>query len=671
MKQIIYFIPLLVFLSGCLGNKSILDGEAAFKLKQYQRANELLLVEIEEVNKKEEKSKKAFLIAQTYEFLLQPQNATQYYEIANQNGYGVKAKLALAYAYKINKEYRKSVALFTELAKINTLTIEANRQIRGIEDLTNEVPPKGYFFKILNLSMEANTSVYSPVFYSDDELLVSADGPNSTGEMIYSWTGRKHSDLYTMSKYGGTLKPLDLSFNTSHNEGSPTLNRERNELFFTRCYNKQPNADEYCSIFYSKKDDNNVWSEPVELPFFDGKTNFGQPTLVENDSVIVFSSLSEGGQNGYDLWYSDRFDGAWSEPFPMPTNINTQGNEYFPTSDGDTLYFSSDFHLGLGGLDIFKTWLEDGKWSNPIRLESPINSSFDDYSYITDKTVKPNGNTLLKGYFSSNRGGKGLDEVYLFEKLSINEIETEKEPVIPPPIAEKPVEKPTVDDTKPLESFELYLAGRVIDGSSKGNPFMRSRPIPNARIIWKARDTLIEQFTANRNGIFIKNAISGKVYDFIASADSFLSKKVTVLTTNARKPEGSDLLTINFEIPLDRIIRNQEIVLNNIYYDLDKSFIRNDAKPTLDSLASILILNPSIQIELGSHTDCQGADDYNLELSQRRAQAAVEYLISKGIEVARLSAKGYGELSFAINCVCEQCTEDEHQRNRRTTFKIQ
>ena len=121
---------------------------------------------------------------------------------------------------------------------------------------------------------------------------------------------------------------------------------------------------------------------------------------------------------------------------------------------------------------------------------------------------------------------------------------------------------------------------------------------------------------------------------------------------------------------LPEIIRNKEIILNNIYYDLDQSFIRNDAKPTLDSLSNILILNPGLQIELGSHTDCRGEDNYNLALSQRRAQAAVEYLISKGISSSRLIAKGYGETAFAIECECAVCTEDQHQTNRRTTFKI-
>jgi outer membrane protein OmpA-like peptidoglycan-associated protein len=670
MKHIYFFLVTILLLSGCLGSKTVLDGEAAFKLKQFQRANELLQEEFEEEKNDNKRAQKAFMIAQSYEYLLQPNKATTWYQTANQNGYGVKAQLALAYSYKVNKEYTKALALFKDLSKYNTIAQECNRQIRGIEDIQTESQPKPYSYRILNLNFSGNSSVYSPVFYDENELLVSADGPEAEGEIIYSWTGRKHSDLFIMSKFGGSLRPLGEQFNTVHNEGAATLNKERNEIFFTRCYNRESNADEYCAIFYTAKDKEHNWASPTELPFFNGKTNFGQPALVENDSVLIFSSLSEGGQNGYDLWYSDRFEGAWSEPFPMPSNINTQGNEYFPTSDGDTLYFSSDFHPGLGGLDIFKTWLADGKWVNPVRLESPINSSFDDYSYIIDKSVRPSGNTLMKGFISSNRSGKGVDEVFSFEKLSIqiiDEIPIETPIVVEPEVVK---EEPKPEEDMAEENFQLYLAGRVIDAATKGNAFLRPRPIPNPRIVWTERDTLIQRFVADRNGVFIKNAESGKIFEFIASADSFLSKSISVVTTDVKKPEGNDLLTINFEIPLDRIIRNKEIVLNNIYYDVDQSFIRNDAKPTLDSLAKILQLNPLLEIELGSHTDCRADDDYNLSLSQRRAQAAVDYLATKGIEAARLTAKGYGETSFAIDCICERCTEEEHQKNRRTTFKI-
>lgn len=671
MKNLLLFFIYIVILSGCLGGKNVLDGETAFKNKQYLRANELLKEEFNEEKNQNSRARKAFMIAQTYEYLLQPDQAPDWYQQADQNGYGVKSKLALAYAYKVIKEYTKSIALFRELAKYNTLAEECTKQANALEALIKEKTPDQYSWRILNLNTDISSSVYAPVFLNEDELLVSSDAQMSEGEITYPWTGRKHADLFIISKFGGQMRSFGALFNTGQNEGAATFNKSRDEIFFTRCKSETPNGDEFCAIFYSKKTDDQ-WSEPQRMDFFNEKTNFGQPALVENDSVMVFVSLSEGGQNGYDLWYTDRFDGAWSEPFPMPANLNTQGNEYFPTADKDTLYFSSDFHPGYGGLDIFKTWLSDGKWVNPVRLEAPLNSSYDDYSFIKDPTAKTGGNLLQKGYFCSNRGGKGVDDLYSFEKFSklpFTPTPVDTPVVVAPPIAkEEPKPKPEVPKT--TETFSLYLAGRVIDNSTKGNPFVRSRPVPNARITWKERDTVIQRFAADRNGVFIRTSSSGKIYEFTASADSFLSKSVTVVTTNISKPEGNDLLTVNFEIPLDKIIRNREIVLNNIYYDLDQSFIRNDAKPTLDSLANILALNPGLEIELGSHTDCRGEDDYNLALSQRRAQAAVDYLISKGISTNRLSAKGYGETAFAINCECTLCTEEQHQVNRRTTFKI-
>ena len=176
--------------------------------------------------------------------------------------------------------------------------------------------------------------------------------------------------------------------------------------------------------------------------------------------------------------------------------------------------------------------------------------------------------------------------------------------------------------------------------------------------------------TVGEDGLFTLELNENTDYNFLASAENYLNNKAAFSTKGIGKDPENPMQRFEVEIVLDRIYLDQEIRLENIYYDYDKWDIRNDAKPTLDALTETLRLNPLIRIQLSSHTDCRGGEGYNEQLSQRRAQSAVDYLITKGIDAGRLSARGYGENQLEINCLCARCTEEEHQANRRTTFKI-
>ncbi|MFZ1791583.1 MAG: OmpA family protein, partial [Saprospiraceae bacterium] len=279
------------------------------------------------------------------------------------------------------------------------------------------------------------------------------------------------------------------------------------------------------------------------------------------------------------------------------------------------------------------------------------------------------GRQLLRGFFASNRGNMGIDEVYLFEKLSVEEIITApKDSTI---VVAPPVKKDTTTVVKEeVYDYDIYVAGKVIEQPEKNKPATRPKAIARADLGQKDLNGESISYKSDKNGFFIKQLKGGTSYEFIARADSFLSKSVIISTKGLKRPEPGGVVTINLEIPLERITRDKEYVLENIYYDTDKFFIRNDAKPTLESLARMLQLNPEINIELGSHTDCRADDDYNLELSQNRAQSAVDYLVSLGVNQTRLLAKGYGETQFAVNCQCENCTEAQNQQNRRTSFRI-
>ena len=296
----------------------------------------------------------------------------------------------------------------------------------------------------------------------------------------------------------------------------------------------------------------------------------------------------------------------------------------------------------MGGLDIFKSFKKAGRWQEATNLKAPINSGGDDFSFIIKNQMVDSVQQQM-GYFSSNReGGQGGDDIYAFTYT-----------------APAPIEEDTI-----IPTFKITLEGYVfqLDKSTK-------TPLMGSSIDITTNDT---SFTigSDVDGSFFADLSSQKKYELNVTKKGFFNDGKTVSTMNINIDSLKKDTVIYIEFVLEKIQLNQEIVLENIYYDLDESFIRDDAKPTLDTLVLLLKKNPSIQIELGSHTDCRGSNTYNQNLSQRRAQAAVDYLIQQGINTTRLQAKGYGESKPTNLCKCSDCDEDQHQQNRRTSFQV-
>jgi outer membrane protein OmpA-like peptidoglycan-associated protein len=330
----------------------------------------------------------------------------------------------------------------------------------------------------------------------------------------------------------------------------------------------------------------------------------------------------------------------------------------FPSGDGDTLYFSSDYFAGLGGLDIFKTWIqENGQWAPPQNLKKPINSSFDDFGMVIDYEASLRGSEVQKGFFTSSRAGYGKEDIYRFERNRV---------VVP---------TEAIDTTEEEEiKIEIYLAGKTKETEYKDDKD------PNSGVLGKniladcyitiSDGTDTENIYSDEKGLFIVQLEKDKTYTIKASKVGYLNAFEDVSTKNLKVKKGELSTTINIELVLNKIFTNVEIRLENIYYNFNKSDIRPDAKPTLDSLIKIMVENPQINIQLSSHTDCRGDDQYNQILSQKRAESAVKYMARGGVPNARMTAKGYGENELDIDCICDDCTEEEHQINRRTTFKI-
>lgn len=323
------------------------------------------------------------------------------------------------------------------------------------------------------------------------------------------------------------------------------------------------------------------------------------------------------------------------------------------------MYFSSDYWLGMGGFDIFRSYLRsDGTWTVPENLGYPINSGGDDFSFIVDYNAKSRPKIVRQGFFSSSRSGEGKDDIYRFAKLA-------------PVITKKDTVTGPIKNTPTLFVVVKTFTPVYENADDPNSAIVGKTPLNNVLLQFKTTSAVsMANANTDANGFYFVEVPSGQTIQILGAKSGYLNNVVLLDTKNAVVDSSQSTFTFNVELILSKLFVDKEITLRNIYYDFDRWEIREDAKPTLDELASILDINPQIKMQLSSHTDCRGDEDYNLELSQRRAQSVVAYLTEKGISASRLTAVGYGESRLLDTCECQLCTEEQHQANRRTTFTI-
>lgn len=650
-------IVFIAIQSGCQYTQKIKDGRTAYERKQYFVATTMLEKEFKKADTRLEKGKIAFLLGESYKAINRSPNSIQWYRTAYDNQYGVDALKEYAFALKRAERYEEAMQAFKELGIEIGSPYEYRREINACEIAAGWKKIKQPDYVVELGAFNSGKADYSPAFYRDNQLVITSDRLGSTGEDTYNWTGNSFSDLFLVDLTSNDVKPFDKTLNTDNNEGTLAFTNNFSEAYFTRCYNGDKRSDAYCKLMVSEWMGSG-WSPAKPLPFVQENVNYGHPSLSKDGKRLYFSCNHPDGWGGFDIYMSERQQGGeWGDPQLLNRNINTPGNERFPVIDGDTLYFSSDYHPGMGGLDIFKTYkLSNGAWAPVFNLKPPVNSGGDDFGFVVDYKSTLKKGVLQQGYFTSTReNGVGNDDIYRFEKR------------IPPP---KPV---TPAESKEI-AYKLILDGYVLEKihEEAGNPNSRvlgRKPLPESTVeIRLGKD--VRTVRVNEEGYFTLELAENTDYDFVAARSGYLSNKAAFTTRGLGRDPENPVMRYELEIVLDKIYLDKEIKLENIYYDFDKWDIREDAQPTLNALAENLQLNPAIRIQLSSHTDCRGNDRYNEDLSQKRAQSAVDYLISKGIDPVRLAAKGYGETSPEVNCLCTRCTEEEHQANRRTTFKI-
>ncbi len=657
----VYSFLALLAVSACTYTMKIQDGNMAVDRKQYAVAEKLLKKEFRKEKSRVEKGKKAYLLGITYQKLNKSEESIRWFQTAYDNGYGVDALTQVAYGLKQSEQYKEAMVAFKELGLEIGSPYEYRREINACQIALGWKDIEQQEYSIEIMAFNSGYADYSPVLYKNNQLIFTSDRTSSTGKDTYNWTGNKFSDLYTIDLESAAVSTFDPVINSPDNEGTVTFRGDFKEMYFTRCYGGKK-EDNYCRIMKSEFADG-AWSNPVAIELFEEKSvNYGHPSLSQDGNTLYFSCNHPDGYGGFDIYYVERTKTGWSYPKMMGRTVNTVGNEKFPFIDRDTLYFSSDYLPGMGGLDIFRTFkLNDGNWGPAFNLKPPINSGGDDFGYIIDYSApKRDKKVLHSGYFTSTRlEGIGDDDIYKFVKREL------------PPPPEPPVEPEIVEVEEPNKIIlDGYVLEKIYENPTNPNSKVLGRKPLDAATVDIVYNGKTETVTVGENGFFSLELEEDIDYSFTAKKPDYLTNQETFSTKSIGIDPNIKVQKYEIEIVLDKIFYNQDIVLENIYYDFNKWDIREDAEATLNELTKNLNLNPDIKIQLGSHTDCRGSGRFNLELSQKRAQSAVDYLIDKGIDPNRLIAKGYGEEVPEVACICSRCTEEEHQENRRTTFRI-
>jgi len=676
--------PLLcLLLSACTYTLKVKDGRTAYERKQFATAVPMLQKEYDRAKTRSERGQLAYQLADSYRRTGQDEQSLEWFKTAYDNNAGPDALRGYAFALKKLERYAEAREQFKALGIEIGSPYEYRKEITACnvaEGWLKEMK-EGNGWTVEPTAFNSPQNDFSTMYAPDGRLVFTSDRAMSVGPDNYAWTSNKFMDLFIVEPDGASPQEFDLQLNTPGNEGTACFNRAGTEVFFVRAAGAYKGDDAFCKIYVSMRNPDEAWSEPVPLPFQKEKINYLHPALAPDGITLYYACNDPEGWGGYDIWSAKRStqsESGWEEPKLLGRSVNTTANELFPSLEADTLYFASEGHTGMGGLDVFRSYKSDrNTWSSPQNLKAPINSGADDFGLTVERgarsekrEVRPEGTAassplspypspLLKsGYFTSNRpGGRGFDDIYRFEQR------------VPPP---KPPKKDTTQ-TPPL-AFKLLLDGYVLEKifvnpDDPNSKVLGRKPLAGATVLAEFGSKK-QTFVVGPDGYFRLELTENMDYTFTASLDGYLSNSTKFSTRGIARDPANPVQTFEVEVVLDKIFRNREIVLENIYYDYDKWDIRPDAEPTLNRLADVLRQNPNIRIQLGSHTDCRGNDSYNQDLSQRRAQSAVNYLITKGVATERLSALGYGEAQPADLCACARCSETQHQTNRRTTFRI-
>lgn len=518
------------------------------------------------------------------------------------------------------EEANKQMQKFASLAPKDERAILFNQDPDYLPKLKTQT--KLFDEKILDI----NDAKYADFggFVTDDNTFYFASTRN-TARRTYGRNEEPYMDIYTATyNANGTFsEPVPVSdLNTKWHDGPVAITGDGNTMYFASESWKEGSFEKdtpgqrtgLIYLFVATKE-NGKWGNVKAVPFNDKKYSTGNPSVTKDGKTLYFASNRQGSKGGStDIWKVEvKGNNTYGKPENLGSKVNTEGRENFPyITDDNKLFFASEGRKGFGGMDIFMIDLNKG--TDAINIGLPVNSPKDDFAFTFN-------NTKNIGFFSSNKAGK--DNLYLATPIC------GVEAVV------------TVKDVK---------TGKVLGGATVA--------------ILDDRNNIIQTTTADANGVASYNVDCDRAYVIQASQDGYLQNSFPVAKSKERVVNiAADL------VPVETLIVGDEVKLNEIYFEYDKSNITPEGAAELDKLVQVMKAKPQMVIMAKAHTDNRGSAEYNLALSDRRARATVQYVLTKGIDAARISGQGYGENEPKVNCG-ENCTEEQHAQNRRIEFLI-
>jgi outer membrane protein OmpA-like peptidoglycan-associated protein/tetratricopeptide (TPR) repeat protein len=502
-------------------------------------------------------------------------------------------------------------------------------------------------YEILNTAINTIGSDLGPAFYKD-KLIFSSTSIGTKAGATYKWNELPYLHMYSaqINPYGdlSSVEPFAPKLKTAFHDGPVSIDEKQGVIYFTRnnlIKGKTSTSREgvvNLKIFLGKLEEGE-WKLTGNFRFNSNEYSVGHPSIDKSGTILYFASDMPGGYGKSDLYFSVFSNGQWSKPFNLGPKINTESNEFFPFISGDgVLYFASDGHGGLGGLDVYFSVPERGVFNSIENLGYPVNSPKDDFGLALDSTG-------MKGYFASNRpGGKGNDDLYFLK----------------------------------IKRVPVIIRGVVKDRETKD-------VLPDATIsvINESGNTILTSVT-HTDGQFEFEVNKGQQYIINVTKEKYSESEKTIGTASLR-PNDEVYSEIFLEEQIDeseygpapKSIEQEDgaalqvIDIEYLNYDLDKTDIRPEATVALDRLIAMLKEYPDLEIRIESHTDSRGSDEYNMLLSKKRARSAFDYVVSKGIDPNRLLYQGFGETRLLNKCTNGvNCTEEEHEVNRRSIVKV-
>lgn len=601
-------------------------------------------------------------------------DAIKTYERVAEKGYkSVDMFQKLGNAYYFNSDYQNAAKWYTELFAMNTeLTPEYyyrySHSLKSVGDFKKseemleifnqksgndsrgklsksdylaEIRANSGRYNVEDAGINSKYSDYGSTIYLDKVVFSSSRDTGSLAQRKHKWTNQYFTNLYTADLGEGmtlgAVKKFDKAINTRFHESTPAFAKDGKTMFFTRnnyIDGEKGKSESKVTLvkIYQASLENGKWDNVKEVPFNSNNYSTAHPALSLDEKTLYFSSDMPGTLGQSDLYkVKINEDGSFGSPENLGNTINTEGRETFPSiTDENEIYFASDGHPGLGGLDIFVSKINsDGTFGRVQNIGEKANSNKDDFAYLIDTKTR-------RGFFTSNRdGGQGYDDVYKF-----------------------------LETKRLLCEQELY--GEITDLETKAL-------LPDTKVsLFDSKFNLVTVTNSDEKGNYSFTVECGKIYNVRAEKVEYTTKEQKVTIDDKR---GKTHFPIDLEKATCKVAIGDDLGkcfgIKMIYFDLDKYDIRREAAFDLEKILDVLSQNPTMKLDIRSHTDSRQTFKYNEILSEKRANATIKWLVKNGVDPSRLTGRGYGETQLVNQCADGvKCSEDEHQLNRRSEFII-